>query len=253
MGHLAWAGQSEVWASLYDGRLSESLQGDTPAALSVYEALEAHLEPSDPLRGEVSYWMARSWYAQGEADRALDALDLAKRDSRLRDSARELEVRINLTLRQVQSLPSMENFSLDTGPLVRTWERGDVADLQREPTSRGTSVVWRVSVEDEREDSVIFQVSERAGTPRFVSIAASSSEFPAVLRLVAVGGAGWRWEGEPTPVGVDQWAIVELQMPSGPGSTGPYPDLRLVLQDLTAFHGRERGTNTILLDDLKVE
>lgn len=68
------AATPEEWAGLYSGRLAASIDHDPTQAITIYEAILDNLSPTDPLRGELLYWLGRAHYAAGDLDAARAAL-----------------------------------------------------------------------------------------------------------------------------------------------------------------------------------
>lgn len=68
------AATPEEWAGLYSGRLAAALDHEPSQAITIYEAILDNLSPTDPLRGELLYWLGRAHYAAGDLDAARAAL-----------------------------------------------------------------------------------------------------------------------------------------------------------------------------------
>jgi hypothetical protein len=73
-GGRAEAATPEEWAGLYSGRLSAANDWDPTQAITIYETILSSLSTTDPLRGELLYWLGQAHYEAGNHDAARAAL-----------------------------------------------------------------------------------------------------------------------------------------------------------------------------------
>lgn len=250
----------EAWASLYDGRLSQSMDRDTGAAIAIYETLLSGMPEGDPLRGDVLYWLGRARLASGDAAGAMETLGSAKSVWSSRSRARALLGRLLAQKQAVRVVPYLQDFRRGTQPWVRGWHRGRDADLIAEegPGPGGRVVSWRTEVRDGEDDFLTFAVGTDGAPVSRIHLALRATEFPAVVRLVLEDVEGGRWEAPLVHVPTGAWTAVDLPLqrfvdPARPGSRQRISGDRLrwvTLYEVTAEYAEDRGENHLLIDDL---
>jgi len=103
---LASATTPEEWAGLYNGRLAAAMDHDPTQAVAIYEAILSNLSATDPLRGELLYWLGRAHYAAQEMDAARAALLGAAATPRGATNPGEMADALRTWSSRVRSLPS---------------------------------------------------------------------------------------------------------------------------------------------------
>jgi hypothetical protein len=257
---VASAGGPEVWASQYDGRLSQAMDRDPKAAISIYETLLGGMPEEDPLRGEVLYWLGRSRWSAGDAAGAMETLTTASTYPRSRALAHALLGRLVALDTAVDSLPFAQDFRKGTVPLVRGWGRGKSTDLRAidGPGPGGKVAAWRLSVREGEDDFLTFAMDTDARPIQRLRMSMMARTFPLHIRFVVEERSGERWTAPIQVVPTDTWTEVDLAIrrlvPAVAPAAGKHPSGRnlrwVVLRDVTAIHTEDRGENELLIDNL---
>jgi len=258
----AWAEGPEVWASQYDARLSQAMDRDPTAAISIYETLLAGMSETDPMRGEMLYWLGRARWSSGDAAGAMETLTTAGTYPSSTDKAKAMLGRLVALDTAVKRLPYAQNFQRGVAPLVRGWGRGEQADLRITDSAHpgGSVASWKVFVNDGENDFLTFAIDTEDQSVQRIRMSMKSQSFPMHLRFVVEDRAGERWTAPIQVVQVDQWTEVELAVrrlvPAMAPAAAQRPsgsDLRwVVLRDVTAVHAEDRGENELLIDNLSL-
>ena len=255
----AVAGVPGAWASLYDGRLSQSADHDAAAAIAIYETLLTHTPESDSMRGELLYWLGRARMSAGDRLGARETLASSAGYLSSRAQARPLLGRLIALDLRIQQLPYFQRFGLDTGPWVRGWNRGTEADLTWEKGPGGRVAAWRVEVV-EGEDDFLTLALEVPGRVQRIRLRVWADQFPAHLRILLSDKFGRHWTAPVVAVPIGQWQQLDLPLnifvPAAAPAASGRPNgnhLRwLELRDVTAFYSEDRGENRVFIDDLEV-
>jgi len=259
-GAGALASGPEMWASLYDARLAASMDRDPSAAIDIYETGLAFLPDDDPIRGEVSYWLARERVMQGQPERARAALLEATNHPGSHDHARSFIAELDRTTLEVTELPLALDFSEGTGPWIRGWPQGSLDDLRTVEADApgGMALAWQVEVTPGRDDFIAMPLSPDAIVPTRLQLFVWSAEQPTWLRILFHDTEGRRWTSPVIEVPALAWTAVDLIVADLIRADAPFarespPEGDLVmleLRDVTAFHSEVRGPNELLFDDL---
>ncbi len=256
----AWAEGPEVWASHYDARLSQAMDRDPTAAISIYETLLAGMSEADPMRGQMLYWLGRARWSAGDAAGAMETLTTAGTYASSSDLSQAMLGRLVALDTAVKRLPYAQNFQKGVAPLVRGWGRGKQADLRvTDSTHSGGSVAaWKVLVHDGENDFLTFAIDTQDQSVQRIRMSMRARSFPLHLRFLVEDRAGERWTAPIQVVQTDAWTEVDLTinrlvpaMAPAAGERLLSTDLRwVVLRDVTAVHAEDRGENELLIDNL---
>ncbi len=258
----AEASGPEVWGALYDARLASSADRDPAAAVAIYETVLEFLAADDPIRGEMSYWLARELVLEGKTEAALELLIEAARFPEVHDRARTLRGELLAQRNRVSSLPFSATFEEGRGPLLRGWPGGDESDLQlvEEPDPGDSALAWSVLVSPGRDDFLAVALEPGEAVPEALSFALYSETQSTFLRVVFLDEEGARWTSRVLPVPADEWVGVQLVVseliradaPFSEETVDPTALMRLEIRDVTAFHSDVRGAHRIILDDIEL-
>jgi hypothetical protein len=257
----AQAAGPEVWASLYDARLTEALDRDPTAAVAVYEAVLTHLPEGDALRAEALLWLGSARYEAGDVAGTRDALARAAEDPEQRLSARMLRAYVDAEQRHVVSLPLLTDFDVDVSPFARGWLRGSPEDLALMNVGEdGASLAWTTEVRDAESDFLFARLTASTGAMVEARMRLRAREFPMHLRVLLEDESGERWTAPVMVIGTTDWAEVAVGIEDFAPATAPAADRRadpsavrvLVIQDVTAYHSETRGPNALYVDELQL-
>lgn len=106
---LSTVGQAvtpEEWAGLYNGRLSAAHEQDPEQAITIYETILSKLSATDPLRGDLLYWLGRAHYDAGNHDAARAALLGASAAPGGQETPQEMVDTLQTWSQRIRSIPS---------------------------------------------------------------------------------------------------------------------------------------------------
>jgi len=251
-----------AWEALYDARLSAALGAGMDAARSDYGKAQGLIrEDSNPLKGEVHYWLALSLLRGGDVEGA--ARELAEVGTRedLQDRDRVLSSLIEVERRQVTHLPYRQDFdgASTPAPWVRSWQRGEAGDLELLDLPDGNRVVvWTTQVQKGKDDTIFIPFADRG--PTTLRFALRAERFPAWVRCMMEDDEGQQWSAKVLNVPTDTWSGIQLSLADfalvGDPRSGRRPDphrLRsFLLVDVTGFRSDETDINRLLVDDIEM-
>ncbi len=262
LGALIALAQEEraSWDTLYDTLLLEAADHDVGRALRTYEVLGRTLGADDPVRSEALYWLGRARYEQGEVDGARDALRECVRTGGMRASCLELLGRLELEQMSITAVPTTWTFDDPAHGFVHPWRYAHKGSIRLHETDRGDAMLaWRTTVGARSDDQLWVGFSEPSPPPRGVKFLLRSSDLRAFVRLHVVDIHGRRYSARrPVEVPAGQMVVVDVALRTLQAEDPQHPPLdprrlhRLVVQDVTAYHGTGRGENELLLDDFQV-
>ena len=254
----------EVWSSLYNGRLIDSIDRDQSAAIAAYEAVLEHLPEDDPQRGAVLYWLGRAQLDAGARDAAWVHLEAATKagDSVIRSDARRVMAHVELAERRIPTIPFSTAFETELQPLVRGWTRGARADLAVTDGVDPSNAVlrWRVEVQEGSDDFLRAELAPGAGAVQRLRLRLRASDFVGQVRILLEDAQGERWTAPVLSVPTDAWMPVSLGLldfaPADAPAALRRPEAREIraieIRDVSAFHGTERGPNALMIDDVDI-
>ena len=212
------------WAELFDARLLDVAVNDGETAAFNLQSLLNRLEPSDPLYGQVAYWLAHSYISLDQSQLAHEALDLAMESASSREAALALHKQLESIDRQVTSLPLSSPLDEDFGPFVHSWPFGDRGWLEQ-GTPEGEedpALRWACIIQDRQDDQISATFAPEAGRVAGVRLQLRAEHFPAHLRVLLVDERGREFATDPLTVPTTSWLELELAARSTP----PIPPLR---------------------------
>jgi hypothetical protein len=248
---LAGSDAARHWDQLHDARLVHAADGTPEVAARLYEELLENLGPGDPMRAEVNYWLGRARLELDDLDGAARALSTASKDEAIGPRARALLSVTESRRRQVEKLPARWTFESGTHNLVRGGTRRPSGELAIRRAGEAVALAWPTEVEDGDPDALVVGLGPGV-TFRAFEARARSTQFPAVLRLLALDSTGRRWASPVIAVPADRWVDIEVALADLAALDGRSPPLRradrLALEDVTASASGDRGANVVLLD-----
>jgi len=251
----------EAWASLYDGRLSQSMDRDPSAAIAIYETLLSGMADNDPMRGDILYWLGRARMATGDMAGAMQTLGSAKQMWFSRSRSRALLGRLVAQQQAVRRMPYSQDLRQGTTPWVRGWERGRDEDLAIEKTTRGPVAAWRTEVRDGEDDFLTFAVQTDGAPMEAITLSVQASEFPAVVQLWLADDEGVRWRAPIVRVETGSWTDIDLAVTDfsdaddqeGRGVVDGAKIQWVSLRDVTSRHAEDRGENRLMINGLSIK
>ena len=254
-----YAGTSEQWAAIYDGRLTEALDHDGVSSIAIYEAVAAQLPTDDPLYGELMFWLGRARMLGGDSEGARDALGKSADDPNFHDAARSFLGQVLRSEAKGAEFPLRQGFDDGLGGWLRGWPRGDDADLTVLQTDGppGSVLAWSLVVEEGQTDFVLLPVARQPFQKVRVFLRAEG--FSAHVRLTVEDEAGIRWSTDDIRVPADSWEAVEvtrssfrLENPKDELADSPNRIVALLVEDVTSQYSDLRGNNQIWMDEVEV-
>ena len=253
----------EVWSSLYNGRLIDSIDRDQSAAIAAYEAVLEHLPEDDPQRGAVLYWLGRAQPDAGARDAACPPRGRHQgRDSVIRSDARRVIAHVELAERRIPAIPFSTAFETELQPLVRGWTRGARADLAVTDGVDPSNAVlrWRVEVQEGSDDFLRAELAPGAGAVQRLRLRLRASDFVGQVRILLEDAQGERWTAPVLSVPTDAWMSVSLGLldfapadaPAALRRPGAREIRAIEIRDVSAYHGTERGPNGLMIDDVDI-
>jgi len=253
---MAFAGDASAgWKALYEARLVEIVDGTPDNAVRLYQALLEDGSSANPLQGTAYYWMGRARLAGGDVFGARAALELAVGDPSLRAAALALIEEADLRVGPVLSLPARFSFEGADFPGVRGWTGAGRGAVGEQVFGQRTVFSWATTIRPGEPDRMSLRFGEGVRLAA-VNFAARSTVSPAVLKLLAIDEWGDAWSSTEIVVDDHDWYDVSLRIADfrpvdgtrGAARIGRVVELRL--EDVTGERSDERGTHTILIDDL---
>jgi len=262
---LAPAQDLRAWQGVYEGMLMEAAEGDLQRAVSWYEGLGEGMAAEDPIRPELHYWLGRARYIQGESDGARKARRIASGDDQLRPRAAALMGQMDALELQVRALPIEHTFDTGTSHWLHDWrfgERGTIG-IGIPDSGEDSAMIWSTTVADEAQDQIQIGFGD-AISPQQFELSLRAGAFPAwvVLLVEDTQGFGYYYP-EPVEINTRDWVVFETDnqafLPTdtsavaGVGRAWPQQVRALILRDVTEFYSSDRGTNTIYVDDVRIQ
>ncbi len=251
----------EEWGELYDARLLDVANADAETAAFNLQSLLNRLEPSDPLYGQVAYWLAHAYVSLDQQQLANDALDTAGESTTARDAAMALRAQIESIERKVRQLPFSADMNQGPGPFVHSWLFGDRGWLEMgTPHGEATPALrWACIVQDRHDDQISASFTPEAGRLATVSLRMTAEHFPAHLRVLLVDERGREFATEPLTVPTASWLELELERSSfhstDPTTPADKPAARihaLHIHDVTSYLSADRGPRVVWIEDLEI-
>lgn len=268
---LAWVARAEgpsEWVELYDARLREAAYGDTEMTVALLEPLLARLEPDNPLRGEVAYYLANARLAMGDFQGARQALSVAAAFAATREAAIGLLSQIDALERQVGALPMRSTFDTSPAPFAHSWQHGshgtlDVAEPEASPTPvlpGDLALRWSTRVRDTEDDQLVVTFTDAVPVVHGVRFRAFAEGFPAYIRLIVEERDGHEFASDYITLSSESWFQVDALLKSffvaEPGTPRSIPDPTAIrsirVQDVTSYMSADRGPLTLWIDDLEI-
>lgn len=246
---------ARAWEALYDARLVDAADGTPEVAAKFYAELLADLGPTDALRGPTNYWLGRALLEVGDLPGAVEALRAATVDETMVRAADTLRVQVELRERPVTALPVGWSFDEGAGGFVRGASGRGKGELSVRRVDGAVLLSWETFVRAAEDDALLVAMAEDL-RPQSIRFRARSSEFAAVLRVVATDGSGGRYAAPAVQVPVEEWVDVAVPVSSLEAIEPGTPRLARVhtlgIEDLTGIIASDRGVNTLLIDDVEI-
>jgi hypothetical protein len=249
------------WAEMFDARLLDVAENDSETAAFNLQSLLNRLEPSDPLHGQVAYWLAHTYIGLDQHQLAREVLALAQESSSAREAALALQKQLDAIERQIVSLPLVSSLDHDFGPFVHSWRFGDRGWLEQ-GTPQGEedpALRWACIIQDRHDDQISATFANDAGRLEGVRLKLKAEHFPAHLRVLMVDERGREFATDPLTVPTDRWLELELDRksfhPTDPTTPHAKPAAHieaLHIHDVTTYLSADRGPRVVWLDDLEI-
>jgi len=258
IGFLIWdlpAQDVRAWQGLNEGMLLEAYEQDTEQAIDWYRGLLTALPDDDPTHDELSYWLGRAYFDDNQPEAAIETL-AALNSPR----AEALTQRIEAHLNRVTTLPIHDSFLYDLGGWRHSWQHiqgGSVA--LGAPEDGDPALEWTTVVSDQQEDSIQLTFHPDTATPTTLRFSIRSTSFPVYILPTVHDSTGYRFRVyEPILVPKGEWVAIEIliddMIPADGGPRAPIGGINgFELRDVTAFHGTDRGGNTLYLGDVVIQ
>ncbi len=249
------------WALLNDIRVSEVVDGVTPATVERLEALLARLDAMDRLHGETAYWLAHARLTLGDREGARKALELALEDPDAREAALALQAQMDAVLATVDRLPFRHDMEDGRGPFVHSWLYGDRGDVRVAPVDadHGRAIRWTFLIRDRQEDQITVSFASSAGNLTRFRCEIMGQGFPSFLRILVEDRGGREFATDPFEVPAGRWIPLDVALstfhstnPTTPSERPRGSVLALHLNDVTAYLSADRGVREVWIDNLEI-
>lgn len=245
-----------VWEGLNDARLIEAADGTPAIAAQYYEELLQDLPPDAVQRPEVLYWLGRARLSLGDLDGAITALREAARDPDQRPAAEALLAQIEALRRGGVGLPIRWDFS--QGPMAFARSLSDDAGrLDTRLVDGDPALQWPMNVHDGEVGHISLSLAQDLPI-RAVSFRVRAARFPSNLQVVLLSAEGVRFSAPLVVVPVGRWLPIQWRVESF-RAIDPSPGAILrrarvvIFQELTGYLSSDRGENSLLIDDIRIE
>lgn len=251
----------EAWQDLHRARLAEALDHDVDRAERIYRRLIQNLAASDPIREEAMYSLGNALYSAGRHDEAVDVLLEGNRTATRRARFQDLLQLIELDQTSVRRIPVRWDFGSDAHGLLHPWGYQEKGSLRIAARPDGNNVLaWSTRVAAGEEDQLLigFDRPEPAPTGMRFDIAATVYDGWVEVLLYDDLGRAWTWgEGR---LRARTGLLITFELPFEgfvradelAGTLDPTTIDRLVIRDVTAFHGTRGGEHDLLFDDVEI-
>mgnify|MGYP006078770455 CR=1 FL=1 len=243
-----------AWQGLNEGMLLEAYDQNTEHAIDWYRGLLTALPDDDPTHDELSYWLGRAYFDANEPEAAIETLAVLSSPK-----AVALTQRIEAHLQRVTVLPIHNSFLNDLGGWRHSWQHGlDGSISLGAPEDGDPALEWSTIVSDQQEDSIQIFFHPDTATPVKFRFSMRSTSFPSYILPTAHDSTGYRFSVlEPILVPKGEWTAIEVDVgdliPADGGPRAPIGGISgFELRDVTAFHGTDRGDNTLYLGDVVI-
>lgn len=252
------------WEHLYDTLLLQAGDHDIDGALAGYGDLVRNLGADDPVRSAALYWLGRTRYEQGDVDGARTSLRECVRIGIEKARCLELLGHIELEQSAIRHVPVHWTFDDTTHGFVHPWRYADKGSIRihREGDLDDPMLAWRTSVDVRTDDELVVGFDNPKPPPSGVKFLLRSRDMNAYIRLRVYDIYGRQYGAAPphTVVRVPKGQMIVVELPFDE-VVGDDPDAvpfdarnidRLVVQDVTAYHGDRTGENELTIDDFQV-
>ena len=107
--YLTWAQQpsspADLWIQIYEGRLTEAMEGNHEYAIEIYSALLENLSPDHPIYGELMFWKGEAQFRLGDYEGAKQSILYSYRDDRISKQADRFLEEIEAWERRITTIP----------------------------------------------------------------------------------------------------------------------------------------------------
>ncbi|MFH1464085.1 MAG: hypothetical protein ABIO70_06850 [Pseudomonadota bacterium] len=252
----------QEWAELYEARLLDSADAATETTAFNLQSLLNRLNPSDPLYGQVAYWLAHAYVCLDEHAQAHEALAIAAEAPDSRDAALALQAQIDSIERTIKRLPLRADMDNDPGPFVHSWLFGDRGwlELGTPQGEQDQALRWATIVQDRHDDQISLHLGPGATGLEHIAMNLKAENFPAFVRVLLEDAHGREFATDPFPVPTDSWLPVDLDRRSFHSTDPTTPRARpaaavrvLHVHDVTTYLSSDRGPRVVWIDDLSLE
>jgi hypothetical protein len=252
--HGLHAQDLRAWQGLNEGMLLEAYDQDTEQAIDWYRGLVTALPDDDPTHDELNYWLGRAYFEVNDPEAAIETLRTLSSPR-----AQALTQRIEAHLDRITDLPIHNSFLDGLGSWRHSWQHGQSGSVSLgAPEDGDPALEWSTIVSDQQEDSIRIVFNPDTATPSIFRFSMRSTSFPGYILPTVHDSTGYRFSVlEPILVPKGEWTAIEIYVddmrPSEGGPRRPVGGISgFELRDVTAFHGTDRGDNTLYLGDVVI-
>jgi hypothetical protein len=257
---LSLASPVDSWQDLHEARLAEALDHDTPRAEKIYRRLIQSLAADDPIREEALYSLGNSLYASGYRDDAVSVLVEGLRTARSRARFQDLLQLIELDQTSIREVPTTWDFEDDLHGILHPWGYQDKGILRVASVDGNRVLAWSTTVVSGEEDQVLVGIHRPDPAPSGLRFDIGATQFDSWVEVAIYDdlGEAWVWGGGRIRARTGLLLTFDLPMSGfrrasdAPGQLDPATANRLVIRDVTAFHGESTGEHALLFDDFSV-
>ncbi|MBM76098.1 MAG: hypothetical protein CMK59_11910 [Proteobacteria bacterium] len=142
---------SDLWIQMYEGRLTEAIEGKPAEAVSIYSALLTDLSSSHPLYGELMLCKGEAQFRAGDFKGARESILIALGNERVRERAEFFMEELEAWEQRVIDIPyNGEPWIIRTVPFNSSLEElwyARLDDKAKNPQQIG--VLWSSEVEEQ--------------------------------------------------------------------------------------------------------
>lgn len=238
--------------------LQQSLAGIDEQMVRTFEELVQAVPTGSPVRARALIALAEAHQALGQSEDARAALRECVRTGPGRQPCLQRLGQLELEHGAVRELPVHWTFDSADHGLVHPWRYASRGSVRLEPREGDFALAWTTMVEAQSDDILVLRFDDPQPVPTGIRLSVQATAFDAQLRMIAFDVYGERFTHGQISVPVTSDTRVEVRLDSflvaGPGQTSLDPAnlYELVLQDVTGYVSRSRGSNTLLIDDFEV-
>lgn len=251
----------QAWQDLHQARLAEAMDHDVDRAERIYRRLIQNLAADDPIREEALYSLGSALYASGRNDEAVEVLLEGNRSAQRRSRFQDLLQLIELDQTSVRKIPATWDFGSEAHGILHPWGYQGKGSLRITSQPDGNSVLaWSTVVVAGEDDQLLVGFERALPAPKGVRFDIASTLFDGWIEVVVYDDLGRAWSWSEGRLRARTGPLVMFELPfsgfiavdGASGRLDPAHLHRLVLRDVTAFHGDRGGEHDLLFDNFEI-